>query len=335
MDCSKLANLNITKSSSAGKIRSAPGNFKATSKKKIYKKINVKSPIGGVQYPAGQPISIVWDKNFNSKVSLVKIKLYSADGKLVENIKTKAENDGVFEWTPGLKLSWPGKKYFVLVSHGQSAAGRSGQFGVRSLKTETLDKTGTVINGYGRYISKNAHKDCPRGMVPPFSIGREPSEGEARIGHFLRDHWEGNCHWHVEYYFRSKVYFDLMAIKGREIIEAKLLVSLTEKWFKSKMATNEECSLRTDIYILDGPWWPLEQPLTDMYPGKFWKSFYIHGVGKTTSIDLTDLVRTWTGEPNKNHGIMIRDPLHKSNAVKLSVCEKFYSTFLLSVKYKE
>ncbi len=72
-----------------------------------------------------------------------------------------------------------------------------------------------------------------------------------------------------------------------------------------------------------------------MYPGTFWKSFYVYGEGNDTKIDMTDLVRSWAKGESENHGLMIRDPLHQSQGLKVSICLKYYSNLLLSVKYKE
>jgi hypothetical protein len=119
------------------------------------------------------------------------------------------------------------------------------------------------------------------------------------------------------------VSFDLDEVKGKEILEAKLLVSLSgfqQLNPQGDLATNEECDSNCDVYI-EGPG----------YTGGILTSFSIFTQGEKQSLDVTKAVQYWAAG-NPNQGLLFRSKLDHSKYAN-SICLKYYATMFLTVKY--
>ena len=153
--------------------------------------------------------------------------------------------------------------------------------------------------------------------------GRTPGSREIKVGHHVASGRQGECDWYEAYYFQGNVTFDLEEIKGKEILEAKLLVSLAEfleQGPQGTLATNEECSSNCDVYVKDAN-----------YPGGRLAGFSIFSAAEKETIDVLQAVKHWSAG-NPNNGLLFRAKLDHSHYSE-SVCLKYYGTMFLTVTY--
>ena len=161
--------------------------------------------------------------------------------------------------------------------------------------------------------------------LPSRLPGRAPGVRQIKVGHHVASGRHGECDWYEAFYFQGKVVFDLEAINGKEIVEAKLLVSLgefQEKGPQGTTGTNEECDANCDVYVKDSN-----------FPGGPLTSFSLFAVAEKKSLDVTQAVKHWAAG-NPNNGLLFRAKLDHSKYSE-SVCLKYYGTMFLTVKYIE
>jgi len=296
----------------------------------LFSPIIITSPQANNVYTAGKPMPISWNKDFGF-TSAIRMYLLDDQGAELEQ-KYPLANSGSYDgWTPDLKYTWPGRKFRIKleavnpVNHNVSS-GQSGLFSIAPppvLKkvTRTIARNGTTATTQTRQYQDEGTADCLSASHP--LPGRVPGAPEIKVGHHVASGRHGECDWYEAYYFQGCVTFDLDEIKGKEIIEAKLLVSLTEfleQGPQGTLATNEECDSNCDVYVKDSG-----------FPGGLLTSFSIFSVAGKKSLDVTRAVQHWAGN-NPNQGLLFRARLDHSNYSE-SICLKYYGTMFLTVKY--
>jgi len=293
-------------------------------------KIAVNAPEANGQYEAGQPLHVAWNKNFgfNADVHMV----FSDDqGAELEHVGP-IPNTGTFDgWVPAAKYTWPGSKYKIRLTatnptNQKQVFGHSGLFSITSPPvlhkvTRTLARNGETNTTHTRQYQDEGTAECLSASHP--APGRAPVGREIKVGHHVASGRHGQCDWYEAYYFQGSVAFALDEIQGKEIVEAKLLVSLSEfqeKGPQGTLATSEECDSNCDVYVQDSD-----------FPGGLLTSFAIIGVAEKKSIDVTQAVKHWAAG-NPNNGLMFRAKLDHSKYSE-SICLKYYGTMFLTVKY--
>ena len=298
----------------------------------------IQSPTGGSEHEAGQPLPIKWNKAPASAYPTVNILLVNAqDGQVMETIKSGAANSGAYlTWPAPQMYAWPGTSYRIKIATPDNKVhGQSGVFTIVAPKAKkkvpfTLDAQ--ITNGWAYARGGDLRpQDCM--SAPQVQPGRQPGSHEVKIGHFVKDADYGECGYYDEYYFRSRVTFDINALAGKEIVEAALMIRLGDSIELTPGATNAELSSQCDIYRLNGAWQASPQPLYDFYPGTLLKSFSLYGENETAHIDLLDVVQDWAAG-QANHGLMLRGPVNRSQYAK-SVCVKYYHSVKLIGWYLE
>lgn len=294
--------------------------------------IAVTSPHANGQYAAGQPLHIAWNKDIGV-TGYIRMILLDDTGAELES-KPNIGNTGTYDgWTPDSKYTWPGRKFRIRLTikdpgNAMHGSGESGLFSIIppppvQKVTRTLARNGETETTQTRQYQDEGIADC-LGASHPLP-GRAPGTREIKVGHHVASGRHGECDWYEAYYFKGIVGFDLDEIKGKEIVEAKLLVSLgefQEKVPQGTLATNEECDANCDVYVKDSN-----------FPGGILTSFAIFGVGENKSLDVTQAVKHWAAG-NPNNGLLFRAKLDHSNYSE-SVCLKYYGTMFLTVKYIE
>jgi len=299
---------------------------------KISFKITVNAPEANGQYEAGQPLHVAWNKNFgfNADVHMAFCDDQGAEQEHVGPIPNTGTFDG---WIPTAKYTWPGRKYKIRLTatnltNQAQVYGYSGLFSITSPPTvqkvtRTLARNGETDTTHTRQYQDEGTAECLSASHP--APGRAPAGREIKVGHHVASGRHGQCDWYEAYYFQGSVSFDLDEIQGKEIVEAKLLVSLNEfqeKGPQGTLATNEECDSSCDIHVRDSG-----------FPGGLLTSFSIIGVAEKKSIDVTQAVKHWAAG-NPNNGLLFRARLEHSKFSE-SICLKYYGTMFLTVKYIE
>jgi hypothetical protein len=289
--------------------------------------IPVQSPAAGSEQEAGQPLPIRWNKDPISAYPTVDLLLVDAqDGQVRETIKSGAANNGAYDaWSAPQSYAWPGTSYRIKVATPDGK--RSGQSGAFTIVSPQAKKKvpfmldAKIANGWAYKRGGDLRpQDCL--SAPQVQAGRPPGEHEVKIGHFVKEAEYGDCKYYDEYYFRSRVVFDMKALKGKEIVEAALMIRLGDSIELYPPGNNSEVSSRCDIYRLDGPWPASPQPLYDFYPGTFLKHVSLFGENETATIDLLGVVQDWAAG-QANHGLMLRGPVNRSQYAD-SACVKYY-----------
>ncbi len=313
-------------------------NIIKVAKKKTYNidpnlfSISITSPQANGQYTAGQPLHIAWNKDIGV-TGFISMVLLDDQGTELES-KSNIGNTGSYDgWTPDSKYAWPGTKYRIRLSiknpsNNQHRAGESGLFSIVlpppvQKVTKTLSRNGETETTQTREFQDEGTPECLSASHP--APGRTPGTREIKVGHHVASGRHGECDWYEAFYFKGIVRFDLDAIKGKEIVEAKLLVSLSE--FQEKVpqgtsATNQECDANCDVYVKDSN-----------FPGSILTSFSIIGIAEKKSLDVTQAVKHWAAG-NPNNGLLFSAKLDHSKYSE-SVCLKYYGTMFLTVKYIE
>ncbi len=305
--------------------------------------ISVQSPAAGSVHETGAPLPIRWNRNIISTYGTVDIHLLDKPhGTVRETIKNGAPNTGEYNaWTAPQKYSFPGTFSVVRIATPDGKmSGHSGSFSIINPPPAKKKKMpfmvdAQIINSwaYQRYGDLRP-TDCL--YAPQIQPGRQPGPGEVKIGHFNKEGKHGECSYADWYYLRSRVFFDMDYYKGKEIVEAALVIRLGDSIEfvpSGTLATNEELSSRCDIYLLNGPWPASPQPLYDFYPGTLVRNFSLYTEGETAKVDLLDVVKDWVaGKPN--HGLMLRGPLNRSKYFN-SACVKYYHSVRLVGWYLE
>ncbi|MCJ7524481.1 MAG: GPI anchored serine-threonine rich family protein [Candidatus Aminicenantes bacterium] len=313
-------------------------NFIKIDKKKVinlnpnFFPISITSPEANGQYTAGQPLHIAWDKDIGV-AGTIRMALLDDKGAELESIYP-IPNTGVYEsWSPDSKYTWPGTKYRIRLSiknpsNAQNGIGQSGLFSITPSPpvqkvTRTLSRNGETETTQTREYEDEGTSECLSAFHP--LPGRAPGARQIKVGHHVASGRHGECDWYEAFYFQGKVVFDLEAIKGKEIVEAKLLVSLSEfqeKVPQGALGTNEECDANCDVYVKGSN-----------FPGGPLTSFSLFAVGEKKSLDVTQAVKHWAAG-NPNNGLLFCAKLDHSKYSE-SVCLKYYGTMFLSVKYIE
>lgn len=300
--------------------------------------IPVTSPTAGSEHDAGQPLPIKWNKGPVGTYPTVNILLVDAqDGQVREIIKSGAVNSGAYlTWTAPQMYAWPGTSYKIKIATPDNKfTGQSGVFTIVAPKAKKkvpfiLDAKITNSWAYTRGGDLRPH-DCM--SAPQVQAGRQPGSQEVKIGHFVKEASHGECRYYDEYYFRSRVAFDISELAGKEIVEAALMIRLGDSIELTPGTTNAEVSSQCDIYRLDGAWPASPQTLYDFYPGILLKSFSLFGENETANIDLLNVVKDWAAG-QANHGLMLRGPVNRSQYAD-SACVKYYHSVKLIGWYLE
>ena len=295
--------------------------------------LSVQSPAAGSEHAAGQPLPIKWNKSLISAYPTVDILLVGAqDGQVRETIKSGAANSGEYHaWLAPQTYAWPGTSYMVkITTTDNKISGQSGAFTIgppKEKKKVLFMRDAVITNGwaYTRAGDLGPH-DCL--SAPQVQPGRQPGSQEAKIGHFAKEASHGECRYYDEYYFRSRITFDVEDLKGKEIVEAALLIRLGETIALYPPGNNSQVTSQCDIYLLSGPWPASPLPLYDVYPGAFLQSFSLFGEGETAKVDLLNVVRDWAAG-NANQGLMLRGPVNRTQYVNNAAVKYYHSVKLV------
>ena len=295
--------------------------------------IPVQSPGEGAAHDAGRPLPIRWNKAPVSAYPTVDILLVDAqNGQVRETIKSGAGNTGAYlVWSAPQTYAWPGTSYMIkIVTPDNKLSGQSGVFTIVALKEKKkvpfiLDAKITNRWAYARGGDPGPH-DCL--SAPQVQAGRQPGSHEVKIGHFVKEAAHGECRYYDEYYFRSRLTFDISELAGKEIVEAALMIRQGDAIELYPPGNNSEVSRRCDIYRLDGPWPASPQPLYDFYPGTLLTRFSLFGENETANIDLLNVVRDWA-VGQANHGLMLRGPVNRSQYAPSASVNYYHSVKLV------
>jgi len=295
--------------------------------------IPVTSPTAGSAHETGQPLSIKWSKGLVSTYPTVNILLVDAqDGQVRETIKSGAANSGAYlTWTAPQTYAWPGTSYRIKIATPDNKVhGQSGVFTIvapKAKKKVPFILDAQITNGwaYARGGDLRPH-DCM--SAPQIQAGRQPGNHEVKIGHFVKEAADGECRYYDEYYFRSRLAFDISELAGKEIVEAALMIRQGESIELYPPGSNSEVSRQCDIYRLNGAWPASPQPLYDFYPGTFLQSFSLFGENETAHIDLLNVVKDWAAG-QANHGLMLRGPVNRSQYAPSASVNYYHSVKLV------
>jgi hypothetical protein len=292
------------------------------------KPIIITAPQANGSYMAGKPLHIAWNKNFGFGTN-IKINMYLLDEQNARlEHKYDIANTGAYDgWTPDIKYAWPGKKFRIELgafnpSIGLNASGKSGLFSITippppHKVTRLLARTGTTETSNDRHYSDNGKPECLSAFHP--QPGRAPGATEIKVGHYNSNGKNGDCYWSEDNFFTGSVTFDLEEIKGKEILEAKLLVSMSEFLQVNPVApTNTDCDNLCDIIVNS----------TNFSPSGLLTSFSLFE-DQQKYIDVTKAVQHWAAG-NANHGLIFQA---KRPQYTNSVCLKYYAKMFLTVKY--
>ena len=295
--------------------------------------IPVQSPVEGSEHEAGQPLPIKWNKGLVSTYPTVNILLVNAqDGQVREAIKSGAANSGAYlAWPAPQTYAWPGTSYRVkIATPDNKISGQSGVFTIVAAKAKKkvpfiLDAK--ITNGWAYARGGDlGPQDCL--SAPQVQPGRQPGSHEVKIGHFVKEAAHGECRYYDEYYFRSRVAFDISALAGKEIVEAALMIRQGDSIELYPPGSNSEVSRQCDIYRLNGAWPASPQPLYDFYPGTLLGSFSLFGENETAHIDLLNVVKDWAAG-QANHGLMLRGPVNRSHYAPSASVNYYHSVKLV------
>jgi len=293
----------------------------------------VQSPAAGSEHDAGQPLTIKWSKSLISAYPTVDILLVDAqDGQVRETIKSGAANSGTYNaWLPPQTYAWPGTSYRIkITTPDNKVSGQSGVFAIASPKEKKkvpFILNAAIANGWAYTRGGDLRPgDCM--SAPQIPAGRQPGNHEAKIGHFVKQATHGECRYYDEYYFRSRVTFDVDALKGKEIVAADLMIRQGDSIELYPPGSNTEVSSRCDIYRLAGSWPASPQPLYDFFPGTFLKSFSLFGENETAKIDLLGVVQDWAAG-QANHGLMLRGPVNRAQYADSASVRYYYGITLV------
>jgi hypothetical protein len=295
--------------------------------------IPVTSPAAGSAHETGQPLSIKWNKGLVSTYPTVNILLVDAqDGQVRETIKSGAANSGAYlTWTAPQMYAWPGTSYKIKIATPDNKVhGQSGVFTIvapKAKKKVPFILDAQITNGWAYARGGDLRpQDCM--SAPQIQAGRQPGSHEVKIGHFVKEAAHGECRYYDEYYFRSRVAFDLSELAGKEIVEASLMIRLGDSIELTPGTTNTESSSQCDIYRLNGSWPASPQPLYDFYPGILLNSFSLFGNNETANIDLLNVAQDWAAG-QANHGLMLRGPVNRSQYVPSASVKYYHSVKLI------
>lgn len=292
--------------------------------------IPVSEPHAGAVWQRAADHKIIWDKSVISGYSNVEIRLLRAsDDQIAATLgATRPPNTGQFWWHVSSVL--PLQEYRIKVSTPDGKI-----YGCSAVFSLAADAPPHVTEAFNPQISnaraRNWFNHCSG--ANPVSPGRAPGSLEVKAGHSSAE-WRGDdCSLSVTDYFRAQVYFDISGIAGK-VQKATLSMRRKEHIMQSPqgtLATNEECTCRTDLYILNSAWSTNQSPL-NFYPGDLWKSISLFSNGEKVELDITAIVKEWHQGKRPNHGIMVRKPLEYSHYVG-SCCLTYFDRFNLVVEY--
>jgi CARDB protein/Ser-Thr-rich glycosyl-phosphatidyl-inositol-anchored membrane family protein len=295
--------------------------------------IPVQSPPSGSEHEAGQPLPIRWNKAPASTYPTVNILLVKAqDGQVMETIKSGAANSGAYlTWPASQIYSWPGTSYRIkIITPDNKVHGQSGVFTIvapKEKKKVPFIRDAQITNGWAYARGGDlGPQDCL--SAPQVQSGRQPGSHEVKIGHFVKEASHGDCRYYDEYYFRSRLTFDMDALAGKEIVEATLMVRQGDSIKLYPPNNNSEVSSRCYIYRLNGAWPASPQPLYDFYPGTLLEGFSLYGENETVHIDLLNVVKDWAAG-QANHGLMLRGPVNRSQYAPSASVNYYHSVKLL------
>jgi len=291
--------------------------------------INVFKPINNGSYEVGKVMQIQWNKNIGNsgKVKIILCNVYPNAWKYAETVQDTYPNRGLAAWTPKKKYAWPGTKLMIMViaKDNSEIYGKSGVFTVFNPKpakppaNPVIARTPIINNKKTFKNNSYPAKECL--SVPIIHPGRVSGSKELKTGHFIKSGKHGKCYFGVEYFFSSSLNFDLSKIKGKEIIRAELMLSLSDEIMQGPtgtLGTNEFCNSESRIF--EG--------------GNLIKTFSIFEEGKHLKIDILNSIKNWAiSNQLGTYSIVIKgkmDSVPNAN----SVCLRYYKGIILLVEYK-
>jgi len=291
--------------------------------------VPVSEPHAGAIWQRTADHKIVWNKSGISGYAKVKIRLLRAsDDHVVATLgTTPPPNTGHYWWHVSSVL--PLQNYRIEVSTPDGKV--SGKSKIFSLAADAPPRVNeSFYPQISNVRARHWPNQCPG--INPTSPGRVPGSLEARTGHASVE-WHGECSGALTDYYRAQVYFDISNIFGK-VQKATLSMRRKEHIMQSPqgtLATNTECTCRTDLYILNAAW-STNQPPFNFYPGDLWKSVSLFNDEEEVKLDITAIVKDWHQGNRPNHGIMLRNPLESSHYVG-SICLTYFDRFNLVVEY--
>ncbi len=302
---------------------------------KIYKKpvigfakvkgvVKITSPITNGSYEENKAMTISWNKNLGSN-SKVNIFLCTETDDQGEKIFTETTNSGNVQWIPPSdKLSWPGNRpYIKIVTPDNFYSGKSGLFSIvpppipHQPKKKTIARTPVLKNNHTRNWNLTNHNDCLSAPTPGIQ-GRAPTSAELKTGHHISEGKYKECSWVLSYTFTGDMIFDVPELRGKTIIRAELLLSLSDHIQALPPTTNATCSSMSRIFDKNG----------------LVTTFNILIPGEKTKLNLLNSVKSWAASNQSNtYSLTIKD--NKDVVSYLSVCLKYYSQPILFIDYME
>jgi hypothetical protein len=276
--------------------------FRPGSGSKGNKRITVKvtSPKKNSNWQTGKYLPIRWQTGYKGPLH---VKLYNYSGKrFIRNIKLNVTNG--FQWKiPNYVYKWPGKYKVRVSTPSGNIGGFSDTFRI-SIKTASKSYTikGETVNRH-RYKRKVHDKQWATGC----QIDADPGAGKMRVGwRFNKGEFE-DCRMK----YRSFVYFDLSAFKGKGLLQkAKLR-------FDKLMGKN--CKYK--VKVLTKKW----HQNTSLWATK---GSYHDNTG-----DFRTVVQKWLAYPNFNFGLVVLNPDdQKSN---FGYCVTYYQNVRLELTFLE
>ncbi len=298
------------------KISKAPV-IKASDLKGI---IKVTSPVENHSYEINKPMFITWDKNIGN-YTRVNIYLCSETDNSGKKLFTLTANDGQVQWTPPENsLTWPGNKpYIKIFTDDNLFSGESGLFNIvppAQPKKKTIARTPVINNKYTHNCNMSDNQDCLTAPTPGVP-GRAANSNELKTGHHVSQGTHKKCSWVLTCTFTGDMTFDLSKIKGKEIVRAELLISLSDHIEVLAPTSNATCSSQSRVF--DGNW--------------LVNTFHIFTPGNNAKIDVLKSVKSWAASDKSTYTLTIKD--NKDVVNLISVCLKYYSQPILFVDYME
>ncbi len=288
--------------------------------------VKITSPITNGSYEINKPMTISWNNNLGTN-SKVNIYFCSETDNQGEKIFTGTTNSGNVQWIPpGDKVSWPGNRpYIKIVTPDNLYSGKSGLFSIvppqvtppHQPEKKTIARTPVIKNNHTRDWDLENHNDCLSAPTPGMQ-GRAPTPSELKTGHHISQGKYKECSWVLSYTFTGDMIFDIPEIKGKEILRAELLISLSDYIEVLPPTTNTTCSSLSRIFDNNG----------------LITKFSIITPGENTKIDLLNSMKNWAASSQSNsYTLTIKDNLDYIGYI--SVCLKYYSQPILFIDYKE
>lgn len=300
--------------------------------KKLVFSIKISEPQANKTYVAKTPIKIMWNKNIGGydKVNIFLYGTgYSGSDHLIATLFTGVNNTGVITWENPTQCNFPPVKWYIKISTPDNKiSGKSGPFNVEAPPVQPPTPKSKVIavspKIENKFTSNVNHTSSPECLSVSIPLPGRPPHNELKTGHYIWQGKQGDCNWTSEYYFFSNLSFDLNAVRGKKIIRAEILISLSDSKTNipnsGSYATNKYCSSSSRIFIKD----------------TFIKKFTILSDGDKAKVNLLDTVQKWANS-NSSEPFTLTIKGMKDSVDHLSICLRYYASqpLLMFVEYEE